>query len=159
MIAKRAGYTDQRLDELYMIALLHDVGKIGVSESILMKPGRLTDVEYEMVKEHSKLGAEILKNIKNDPKFEKCALCHHERYDGRGYPSGLKGEQIPEEARIIAVADAYDSMSSDRVFRSHLPQEKIKEELRDGSGTQFDPEFAKIMLEIIDEDKDYRLRG
>lgn len=159
MIAKRAGYSEQRLDELYMLALLHDVGKIGIPDYVLLKPGRLTDEEYEAVKEHSKIGAEILKNIKNDPKFEKCALCHHERYDGTGYPSGLKGDEIPEEARIIAVADAYDAMSSDRNFRTRLPRAEIIDELKNGMGTQFDPEYAQIMLEIIEEDKDYRLKG
>ena len=159
LIAKRAGYSEQRIDELYMIALLHDVGKIGVSDSILLKPGRLTPEEYEAVKEHSKLGADILKNIENDPKFEKCAMCHHERYDGKGYPAGLKGEEIPEEARLIAVADAYDAMSCERSFRARMSQDEIKEELRNNMGTQFDPKFAEIMLGLIEEDKDYMLRG
>ena len=159
LIAKRAGYSEQRIDELYMIALLHDVGKIGVSDSILLKPGRLTPEEYEAVKEHSKLGADILKNIENDPKFEKCAMCHHERYDGKGYPAGLKGEEIPEEARLIAVADAYDAMSCERSFRARMSQDEIKEEFRNNMGTQFDPKFAEIMLGLIEEDKDYMLRG
>ena len=105
------------------------------------------------------MGASILKNIENNPKFEQCAMYHHERYDGTGYPSGLKGTEIPEEARIIAVADAYDAMSSDRSYRTHLPQEKIRSELENGKGSQFDPNFADIMLSILDEDKDYRLRG
>ncbi|MBP5775056.1 MAG: HD-GYP domain protein, partial [Clostridiales bacterium] len=83
----------------------------------------------------------------------------HERYDGTGYPSGLKGDEIPEEARIIAVADAYDAMSSDRNFRTRLPRAEIIDELKNGMGTQFDPEYAQIMLEIIEEDKDYRLKG
>ena len=159
MIAKRCGYSDARLDELYMIALLHDAGKIGIPDGILNKPGKLTPEEYEQVKKHSGMGASILKNISKDPKFEKCALYHHERYDGTGYPEGLKGNGIPEEARIVAVADAYDSMSSDRSYRSHLSQEEIIEELKRGMGTQFDPGFAGIMLEIIEDDKDYKLRG
>ena len=159
MIAKRCGYSDARQDEIYMIALLHDAGKIGIPDGILNKPGKLTPEEYEQVKKHSGMGAAILKNIEKDPKFEKCALYHHERYDGTGYPEGLKGKDIPEEARIVAVADAYDSMSSDRSYRSHLSQEEIIEELKRGMGTQFDPGFAGIMLEIIDDDKDYKLRG
>ena len=159
MIAKRSGFPDSRQDEIYVLALLHDVGKIGIPDGILNKPSTLTDEEFKAIKAHSALGASILKNIENDPKFELCALYHHERYDGTGYPSGLKGTEIPEEARIIAVADAYDAMSSDRSYRPHLSQEKIRSELENGKGTQFDPDFAEIMLSILDEDKDYRLRG
>ena len=159
MIAKRSGYPEEKQDEIYMIALLHDVGKIGIPDGILNKPGNLTDEEYESVKRHSEMGSTILKNIDNDSKFEKAARQHHERFDGTGYPAGLKADDILEEARIIAVADAYDAMSSDRSYRSHLTQEMIKEELRSGMGTQFDPKFAEVMLAIIEEDKDYRLRG
>ena len=159
MIAGRLGYTEARQDEIYMIALLHDVGKIGIPDGILNKPGKLTDEEFEMIKRHSQMGASILKNIEDTPKFEKAALYHHERYDGAGYPSGLKGEDIPEEARIINVADSYDAMSSDRSYRSHLTQEMIKDELKLGMGTQFDPKFAQIMLDIVEEDKDFKYRG
>ena len=159
MIAKRLGYSDARQDEIYMLALLHDVGKIGIPDGILNKPGTLTAEEYELIKAHSSMGASILKNIENDPKFESCAMYHHERYDGTGYPKGLKGTQIPEEARIIAVADAYDAMSSDRSYRAHLSQEAVKNELELGMGTQFDPKIAEIMLTITEEDKEYRLRG
>ena len=159
MIAKRLGYTEARQEEIYMVALLHDVGKIGIPNGILNKPGKLTDEEYMQIKRHSQMGASILKNIENNPKFEKGALHHHERYDGTGYPSGLKGEDIPEEARIINVADSYDAMSSDRSYRTHLPQDMIKDELKLGMGTQFDPKFAQIMLDIIEEDKDFKFRG
>ena len=159
MIAKRLGFSDARQDEIYMIALLHDVGKIGIPITVLNKPGKLSDDEYEMIKKHSLMGAAILKNIERDPKFELGAKHHHERYDGTGYPSGLKGNAIPEEARIIAIADAYDAMSSDRSYRTHLTQEMIKDEIRFGTGTQFDPKLAEIMLEIIEEDKDYKFRG
>ena len=157
MIAKRSGYTDVRQDEIYVLALLHDVGKIGIPDGILNKPGTLTSEEYELIKAHSAMGASILKNIED--KFESCAMYHHERYDGTGYPKGIKGNDIPEEARIIAVADAYDAMSSDRSYRAHLSQEAIKSELELGMGTQFDPKFAEIMLTIVEEDKEYRLRG
>ena len=159
MIAKRIGYSDARQDDIYMMAIMHDVGKIGIPITVLNKPGRLTDEEYELIKRHSQMGAAILKNIESNPKYELCAMHHHERYDGTGYPSGLKGDAIPEEARIIAVADAYDAMSSDRSYRTHLTQEMIKDEIRLGTGSQFDPKFAEIMLEIIEEDTDYKFRG
>ena len=159
MIAKRSGFPDARQDEIYMLGLLHDVGKIGIPVGLLNKPGTLTDEEFAQIRKHSAMGASILKNIENNPKFEQCAMYHHERYDGSGYPSGLKGTEIPEEARIIAVADAYDAMSSDRSYRSHLTQDEIKNELELGMGTQFDPKFAGIMLAIVEEDKEYRYRG
>ena len=159
MIAKRAGYSDAKQDEIYMMALMHDVGMIGVPGAVLHKPGRLTPEEYELIKEHPKYGADILKSIDSDPKIGICALQHHERYDGHGYPAGLKGEGILEEARIVAVANAYDAMSSDRIYRERLPQQEIIEEIRSGMGTQFDPKFAEIMLEIIEEDKAYEMRG
>ena len=159
MIAKRLGYSEAKQDEIYMMGILHDVGKIGIPITVLNKKGALTDGEYEQIKGHSVMGASILENIENNPRFALGAKHHHERYDGTGYPDALKGEDIPEEARIIAVADAYDAMSSDRSYRDHLPQEKIREELINGKGTQFDPMFADIMVEIIDEDKEYRLKG
>ena len=159
MIAKRCGFSDARQDEIYMLALLHDVGKIGIPDGVLNKPGTLTDEEFALIKKHSGMGASILKNIENNPKFEQCAMHHHERYDGTGYPTGIKGTEIPEEARIIAVADAYDAMSSDRSYRSHLKQDDIRNELTLGMGTQFDPKFAEVMLSIVEEDKDYKFRG
>ncbi|MCR4730447.1 MAG: response regulator [Saccharofermentans sp.] len=159
MIAKRSGFPDARQDEIYMLGLLHDVGKIGIPVGLLNKPGTLTDEEFAQIRKHSAMGASILKNIENNPKFEQCAMYHHERYDGSGYPSGLKGTEIPEEARIIAVADAYDAMSSDRSYRSHLTQDEIKNELELGMGTQFDPKFAGVMLAIVEEDTEYKYRG
>ena len=159
MIAKRSGFSDARQDEIYMLGLLHDVGKIGIPNGLLNKPGTLTDDEFAQIRKHSAMGASILKNIENDPKFEQCAMYHHERYDGTGYPTGIKCTEIPDEARIIAVADAYDAMSSDRSYRSHLTQDEIKNELELGMGTQFDPKFAGIMLAIVEEDKEYRYRG
>lgn len=159
MIAKRVGYTEAKQYDIYMMGVLHDVGKIGIPITVLNKKGALTDEEYEQIKSHSIMGASILKNIETNPKFALAAKHHHERYDGTGYPEGLKGDKIPEEARIIAVADAYDAMSSDRSYRMHLPQDEIKLELINGKGTQFDPVFADIMLSIIEEDKDYKLKG
>jgi putative two-component system response regulator len=157
-IAKRFGYSAERQEEIYMMGLLHDVGKIGVPDEVINKPGKLTDEEFAKIKTHPGRGARILENIKEMPKLATGARWHHERYDGRGYPDGLAGENIPEEARIIAVADAYDAMTSHRSYRDVIPQEVVKGELEKGSGTQFDPQFAAIMLEIIKEDVDYKLR-
>ncbi len=157
-IAKRFGYSAERQEEIYMMGLLHDVGKIGVPDEVINKPGKLTDEEFAKIKTHPGRGAKILENIKEMPKLATGARWHHERYDGRGYPDGLAGENIPEEARIIAVADAYDAMTSHRSYRDVIPQEVVKGELEKGSGTQFDPRFAAIMLEIIKEDVDYKLR-
>ncbi len=157
-IAKRFGYSAERQEEIYMMGLLHDVGKIGVPDEVINKPGKLTDEEFAKIKTHPGRGARILENIKEMPKLATGARWHHERYDGRGYPDGLAGENIPEEARIIAVADAYDAMTSHRSYRDVIPQEVVKGELEKGSGTQFDPRFAAIMLEIIKEDVDYKLR-
>lgn len=158
MLAKRLGYSDARQEELYMMGLLHDVGKIGIKDDVLNKPGKLTDKEYEIIKAHSIMGAHILENIDTNPRIALVAKHHHERFDGTGYPGGLKGNDIPEEARIVAVADAYDAMSSNRSYRKLLPQNVIREELENGRGTQFDPVIADIMISFIDEDKSYKLR-
>ncbi|MBR6173854.1 MAG: response regulator [Eubacterium sp.] len=157
-IARRYGYSMKEQSDIYIIGLLHDVGKIGVPDSVINKPGRLNDEEFAYIKRHPVIGSQILKNIKEMPKLSIGARWHHERYDGSGYPDGLKGEEIPEEARIVAVADAYDAMSSKRSYRNIMPQEKIREEIKKGIGTQFDPRFAEIMLKMIDEDTNYSMR-
>ncbi len=158
MIAARYGYSPERQNEIYMMGLLHDVGKIGVPDAVINKPGRLTDEEYELIKQHPAMGANILGKIEEMPKLSIGARWHHERYDGRGYPDGLAGEKILEEARIIAVADAYDAMTSRRSYRDALSQEAVRGEVVKGKGTQFDPAFADIMLQMMDEDTEYRLR-
>jgi len=157
-IARRFGYCEKKEKDIYMMGLLHDVGKIGIPDAIINKPARLTDEEYAVIKTHTVMGAKILRNIKEMPALVTGAQSHHERYDGRGYPDGLSGEDIPEEARIIAVADAYDAMTSRRSYRDILPQSTVREELTRGKGTQFDPAFADIMLEMIGEDPDYEMR-
>ena len=157
-IARRAGYDGKRLETIYMMGLLHDVGKIGIPDAVINKPSRLTDEEYALIKTHPVMGAKILENIKEMPKLACGARWHHERFDGKGYPDGIKGRDIPEEARIIAVADAYDAMSSHRSYREPLSQETVRAEIEKGMGTQFDPVFATIMLEMIDEDTDYAMR-
>lgn len=156
-IARRYGYTGTELTNIYMMGLLHDIGKIGIPDSVINKPGKLTDKEFELIKTHPVLGGGILRNIKEMPELAWCARCHHEKYDGTGYPDGFKGEEIPEQARIVAVADAYDAMTSYRSYRDPMPQKKVLHEIEKGSGTQFDPQFAKIMLQMIEEDKNYDL--
>ena len=157
-IARRYGYNMKEQSDIYIMGLLHDVGKIGVPDSIINKPGKLTDEEFECIKSHPVIGSQILKNIKKMPKLSIGARWHHEKYNGTGYPDGLAGEEIPEEARIIAVADAYDAMSSKRSYRNIMSQERIRNEIIAGSGTQFDPRFAEIMVRMIDDDTEYTMR-
>ncbi|MBR5412943.1 MAG: response regulator [Fibrobacter sp.] len=157
-IARRAGKPVEFQDEIYFVALLHDIGKIGVPDNILNKNSRLTDAEYETIKQHPSIGVEILKNITEMPNIEIGAHYHHERFDGKGYPEGLAGYDIPEIARIIAVADAYDAMTSRRSYRSALSQNAVREEIMRGRGQQFDPDFADVMLKMIDEDVNYEMR-
>ena len=157
-IARAVGKSEEESRMIYYAALLHDVGKIGIPISIINKNGKLTKEEYETVKQHPVLGNQILSSIKDYPYLRLGAHFHHERYDGKGYPEGLKGEDIPEIARIISVADAYDAMSSNRSYRRAIPQQLVREEIIKGSGTQFDPEFAKAMQHLIDCDTEYRMR-
>jgi putative two-component system response regulator len=157
-IAKRAGLSDEKAESIYLIGLLHDVGKIGIPDSIINKESELDDEEYELTKQHPELGWHILQNIPEFPELAIGAHWHHERFDGKGYPDGIAGMDIPEEARIIAVADSYDAMTSRRSYRDVLPQKVAREEIEKGIGTQFDPVYAKIMLQMIDEDKDYHMR-
>ena len=156
-ISRRAGCTEEEQQNVYMMGLLHDVGKIGIPDSIINKPGRLTDEEFETIKKHPVAGWQILKNISDFPELAIGAKWHHERYDGKGYPDGLAGEKIPVQARMIAVADTYDAMTSNRSYRKALAQEVVRAELARGRGTQFDPFFADIMIQMIDEDKDYKM--
>lgn len=157
-IARRAGFTAKRQNDIYMMGLLHDVGKIGIPDSIINKPAKLTDEEYGIIKNHPVMGAKILENITEFPQLTVGARWHHEHYDGTGYPDGIAGGDIPEEARIIAVADAYDAMSSRRSYRDVLAQEIVREEMEKGKGTQFDPVYAGIMLMMIEEDTGYQMR-
>ncbi|MBP5280525.1 MAG: HD-GYP domain-containing protein [Erysipelotrichaceae bacterium] len=149
-IAKEAGFTDHESDRVYFAALLHDVGKIGVIDDIISKPGKLTDEEFENIKLHPVLGYQILSSIKQSPYLSDGAHYHHEHYDGSGYPDGLKGEEIPVIARIIAVADAYDAMTSSRSYRGALSKEEVRSEILNGMGKQFDTKFAAILLIMID---------
>ena len=158
-IVRRSGGTEKEQEEIYYIGLLHDIGKIGVPDDIINKASKLTDEEFKVIKTHPVIGAQILKNISMDiPGIEVGARWHHEKYAGGGYPEGLKGEQIPKVARIIGVADAYDAMTSKRSYRDVLPQHVVRKEFVEKSGIQFDPVYAKLMVEMIDEDADYRMK-
>ncbi len=149
MIARELGFDEQSCEELKRAALLHDIGKIGIPDSILNKPARLTDEEYKIMKSHVVKGGEILKNFTLIKNVEQGALYHHERYDGSGYVHGLKGEEIPLNARIIGIADAFDAMTANRVYRKKLDLDYVIGELKRGRGTQFDPKLTDIMLELI----------
>lgn len=157
-IVCRAGLSRETQDDIYMMGLLHDVGKIGVPDAIINKPMKLTEDEFRIMKNHPVMGGKILENIKDFPKLIIGARWHHERYDGKGYPDGIAGEEIPLEARIIAIADAYDAMTSRRSYRNVLPQETVRTEIEQGKGTQFDPGMTEIVLDMIDEDIDYQMR-
>lgn len=157
-IAELDGMSREDCEKVYYSALLHDVGKIGVSDTIIRKEGKLTDEEYDEIKTHPEKGEAILNSITEYPYLSIAARHHHERYDGRGYPDKLKGEDIPKIARIVAVADAYDAMTSMRSYRDAIPQQKVREEIIKCSGTQFDPVYAKYMQHLIDIDTEYQMR-
>lgn len=158
MIAARMGKSKEEQDEIYRAGLLHDVGKIRIPVEIINKAGKLTDEEYNIIKIHSVTGYHILRGISGSSLIALAAKYHHERYDGKGYPNGLVGEKIPEAARILGVADSYDAMTSNRSYRKALPQDVVRSEIEKGRGTQFDPEIADIMLEMIDADKEYTMK-
>lgn len=150
-ITKRLGYSENDQETVYYIALLHDIGKIAIPDSILNKEGALTPEERAVIQTHPIKGAEILRDFNALKSITDGALYHHERYDGKGYCAGLAGENIPLVARIICVADCYDAMSSDRCYRKALTPEQILAELREGSGTKYDPKIAAIMEDMIRE--------
>jgi putative nucleotidyltransferase with HDIG domain len=151
IIAEKLGWSPDRISDLRYAALLHDIGKIGVPDSILNNPKKLTDVEYSIIKSHTTMGGDILRDRTMIRSAEDVARSHHERYDGRGYPAGLKGEEISAEARIVAIADAFDAMSSNRIYRKSCDPEYILRELEQGRGTQFDPEFTGVFLQLLKE--------
>lgn len=161
-IARRLGWSEEDVTNIKYVALLHDIGKIGISDSVLSKPGTLSEDEYSIIKEHTLMGAEILKDLTMVKMAAEGARYHHERYDGTGYPSGISGKKIPAIARVISVADAYDAMNSDRAYRTKRTRKEIIEQFQIESGHQFDPDVAKTMLDMIDEniifnDQDYSL--
>ena len=148
VIAKEMGLPEHSIERIRQAGLIHDIGTIGVREPVLNKPGRLTDEEFQHVKEHCEMGEHILAPIVEDEEILKMVSGHHERYDGTGYPDRLSGEQIPLGARILAVADTYDAMTSERPYREAMSTEKACTEIECGKGTQFDPEIADAFLRI-----------
>jgi putative nucleotidyltransferase with HDIG domain len=150
-LAMQAKLSDHEVERVYMAGLLHDVGKIGVPEVVLQKTGRLTAEEFEQIKKHPEIGARILQDIKQIKDIIPGVLHHHERYDGKGYPGGLAGEDIPLMGRIICLADCFDAMTSSRTYRKALPLEVALTELRRCSGTQFDPRLTEAFLQISGE--------
>ncbi|MGN1271105.1 MAG: HD domain-containing phosphohydrolase [Clostridia bacterium] len=149
LIGKNLGLSDEDLKTLRLGGLFHDIGKIGVPDSILLKESKLTDDEYSEIKNHPTIGAHILSNATIFKDIIPIVKHHHERYDGNGYPGRLKGEDIPYFARISAVADAFDAMTSKRTYRNSLPLDVVKEEIEKCKGTQFDPAIADIFLDIL----------
>ncbi len=157
-LAQKLNLSSTECKKVFYAGLVHDVGKIAISENIINKTGRLTDEEFEVIKSHPARGEKILTKIEDMPYLALGAKYHHERYDGKGYPSNAMGEEIPLLARIIAVADSYDAMTSQRSYRNTLDQKIVKQEIWKGIGTQFDPLVAKHMISMIDADVDYDMR-
>ena len=153
LIAKELGWSQKEISNLRNAVHLHDIGRIGIPDTILNKPTKLTEEEYAVIKEHTVIGSEILKNITLIDHVIEVARHHHERYDGKGYPDGLKGEEIPLPARIVAVADSYDAMQSRRIYRNPLGAETIYKEISKNRGIQFDPEIADIFLKLLREER------
>ena len=158
MIARKMGWPDARVKMLENMALLHDIGKVGVKDGILHKPSELTDDEFNTMKDHTIIGASILEELLFIPGVSIGAKCHHERYDGNGYPYGLKGDEIPVEARIIGIADAFDAMNSRRIYAEKSEKEYIIRELKNGRGTQFDPYILDVFLEVL-ENNIFNVKG
>lgn len=152
-IAKKKNFDVKFYEQLHIASLLHDIGKIGIPEGILNKEGSLSDEEWRKIKEHPVVGSSILQSIKELEEAILGVKYHHERYDGTGYPDGLKGEQIPLIASIIAAADTFDAMSSDRPYRLALPKQKVIEEIKKQSGRQLNPEIVDILVMLYDSDK------
>lgn len=153
-LAQELNLPERGIDNLEYAALLHDIGKIGIDERILGKDDDLTEEEFKRIKEHTIMGAKIIEPVEFLKDSYKTIYHHHERYDGDGYPDGLKGEDIPISSRIIAVADAYDAMGSDRPYRKKLKQDKIMTELTEQSGKQFDPEVVKALLSVLSRERE-----
>ncbi len=150
-LAKKINFEDSEVNEIRWEGLLHDIGKIGIPDNVLNKGSKLTDDEYNLIKSHTTIGDEILSESSELKNASKTTRYHHERYDGKGYPDGLKGEDIPLHARIIAIADSYDAMNSNRIYRKSLSKEAIRNELIENRGTQFDPNLLDKFLELFDD--------
>lgn len=148
-IGEKLQLSSKEMNELSLLALLHDIGKLCINPNILQKPGSLTPVEWEEMKLHTELGCRIVQAIPGLERVADLILSHHEHWDGNGYPSGLKGEEIPLQCRILAVADAFDAMTNDRVYRKAMNREEAILEIERNAGTQFDPEITSLFIKII----------
>ena len=157
LIAKNLGWTKEEIQNLKNCAYLHDIGKIGIPDQILNKPGKLTNEEFNLIKQHTTIGQDILKDITIIPHIDEVTRSHHEHYDGTGYPDGLKGNEIPIQARVIALADSYDAMNSKRIYRNALSHGRIYHEIQMNAGTQFDPGITKVFLKLMDNGSLYNL--
>ena len=151
MLAEEMGWDQDEIEKLYYTALLHDIGKVGIHDAILKKKARLSDSEYQIMKTHTSIGAMILKEMEFIENVDEGALYHHEKYDGTGYPFGLKGDEIPMSARIICLADSFDAMNTARVYRTKCNESYIIDEIRNGRGTQFDPEVVDAFFRCLDK--------
>ncbi len=152
-LARKMNLSEDDVRKIGYAGLMHDCGKMGIADSILLKPARLTDEEMEILKQHTIYGGDILQGMTTIKGIREAALYHHERYDGKGYPEGLAGDEIPFYARLICVADSYDAMSSDRCYRKGLPKDIILEELKKNSGKQFDPDIVIHMIHMLENDE------
>ena len=150
LLAESMGFSETECKSFYYIALMHDCGKLYIPDNILTKPGKLTNEEYEIMKKHTSFGEELLRNFTIIEDIGMGALCHHERYDGNGYPNGLAGEDIPVIARLICISDAFDAMNSCRCYRKNLTPDIILNELKNNSGKQFDPIMIDHLLKLIE---------
>ena len=153
-LARELNLSEREIENIEYAALLHDIGKIGIADNILGKNSSLTDEEFDKIKEHTIMGAKIIEPIDSLKNSYEAIYHHHERYDGKGYPDGIKEKDIPLSARIIAVADAYDAMGSDRPYRKKLSKDKIMKELTEQSGKQFDPEVVKALISVLDRERE-----
>ncbi len=151
MLTLELGYDEETADKYYNIALMHDFGKVGIPDSVLNKPGKLTDEEYEIIKSHTDRGYDILKNISLMPEIALGAELHHERPDGKGYPAGIPFESLPRVAQIIAVADCFDAMYSDRPYRPRMNFDKVVSVMKEVSGTQLTPDVVDAFLRLVDK--------
>lgn len=149
LLGQELNLNDKEVAELEICGLFHDIGKIAINESILNKPAKLTDEEWTEMKRHSEIGYRILSAVNDMAEIANYVLAHHERWDGLGYPKGLKGEEIPVQARIIALVDSYDAMTSDREYRKALSDEYAIGEIERNAGIQFDPELARKFVQIL----------
>ena len=149
LIGEKLNLSDDEMQTLRLGSFYHDIGKVGISTNIIFKDTKLTDDEYFEMKKHTFIGSDILSNSDTFKNIIPIVKYHHERYDGKGYPEGLKGEEIPLLTRIVSIADSFDAMTSNRVYRKQLEMDVVRNEIENGSGTQFDPNITNIFLDIL----------